>query len=214
MERFREAHKQSPSVADDKPQGEGPPNRHGMPLVPTGQVKTDKWPVLDLGVRPKVTAPEQWKLVVDGAVRNPLTLDFKQLLALENIDDVSDFHCVTTWSKLDVPWRGARVSTILALAEPNDDATHIMCHAYDGYTTNVSLAEATKDDVLIAHTVYGKPLPVEHGGPVRMITPQLYAWKGAKWISRIEVMVEDKPGFWEERGYSMTAYPWRDDRYR
>jgi DMSO/TMAO reductase YedYZ molybdopterin-dependent catalytic subunit len=88
-----------------------------------------------------------------------------------------------------------------------------MCYGYDGYSTNVSLAEALKDDVLIVYEADGEPLPVEHGGPARMITPQLYAWKGAKWISAIEFMNADRPGFWEQNGYSMTANPWRDDRY-
>jgi DMSO/TMAO reductase YedYZ molybdopterin-dependent catalytic subunit len=212
--RFEEAQRQTPAMADDRPLGEGPPNRHGMPLIPPGQVKTDRWPVLDLGVRPRVTTPGEWTLRVDGAVRAPLTLGYAELLALPQVEDTSDFHCVTTWSKLDVPWRGVRVSTVLALAEPLEDSSHLMVHGADGYTTNVSLVEATKDDVLLAHTVYGAPLPLEHGGPVRMITPQLYAWKGSKWVSRLEVMVGDKPGFWEERGYSMTAHPWRDDRYR
>lgn len=214
MERFRQAQQQSPSVADAQPLGDGPRNRHGMPQIPPGQTRTDRWPVLDLGVRPRVTTREDWRLVVDGAVKQPVTLDFAALLALPQVDDTSDFHCVTTWSKLDVPWRGVRVSTALALAEPLEGATHLMIHGSDGYTTNVPLAEATKDDVLLAHTVYGQPLPIEHGGPVRMITPQLYAWKGSKWVSRVEVLEGDRPGFWEERGYSMTAYPWREDRYR
>ena len=106
-----------------------------------------------------------------------------------------------------------RVSTVAALVEPVERATHVVCHAYDGYVTNLSLAEALKDDVLLVHTAEGAPLPAEHGGPVRMITPQLYAWKGAKWISRIELLTHDKLGFWEERGYSNTAHPWRNDRY-
>ena len=89
----------------------------------------------------------------------------------------------------------------------------MLCHAYDGYTTNLELVECLKSDVLLVHTVHGKPLPVEHGGPVRMITPQLYAWKGAKWIRRIELRSEEQLGFWEERGYSSSAHPWRDDRY-
>jgi DMSO/TMAO reductase YedYZ molybdopterin-dependent catalytic subunit len=88
-----------------------------------------------------------------------------------------------------------------------------MCYGYDTYTTNVSLEEALKPDVLLGHTVDGQPLAVEHGGPLRMITPQLYAWKGSKWIKRIEFMPKNKLGFWEERGYSNTAYPWRNDRY-
>lgn len=94
-----------------------------------------------------------------------------------------------------------------------ETATHILCCGYDDYTTNVSLEEALKPDVLLAHTAEGKPLPKEHGGPVRMITPQLYAWKGSKWINRIEFLNQNKLGFWEQRGYSNTAYPWRNDRH-
>jgi DMSO/TMAO reductase YedYZ molybdopterin-dependent catalytic subunit len=212
MARFKEAQARTPSLADDKPLGSGPRNRHGMPLVPIGQHTVEKWPVLDLGITPDVTQ-ETFTLIVDGACAHPVKLDWRGLLALEQVDDTSDFHCVTTWSKLDVPWRGVRVSTVLALVEPDERATHIMCHGSDGYTTNVSLAEALKDDVLLVHTAWDKPLEKQHGGPLRMITPQLYAWKGAKWINRIELMIGDRAGFWEERGYSMTAYPWKNDRY-
>lgn len=212
MARFKDAQARSPSVADGTPQGTGPANRHGMPRVPVGQHAVEKWPVLDLGIRPSVTQ-ETFSLVVDGAVTRGVRLSFAELLALPQVDDTSDFHCVTTWSKLDVPWRGVRLSTVLALAEPDAHATHLMLHGSDGYTTNISLAEATKDDVLLVHSAWNQPLAAEHGGPVRVITPQLYAWKGAKWVSRLEVMRGDRPGFWEQRGYSMTAYPWRNDRY-
>lgn len=94
---------------------------------------------------------------------------------LEQVDDTSDFHCVTTWSKVNMSWRGVRLSTLLALADPHPTATHVMCYAYDGYTTNVVLEELLKDDVLLAHTYEGHPLSIEHGGPARVITPQLYA---------------------------------------
>ena len=213
MGRFEEKLRASPALTDTAPQGTGPINRHGMPAVPVGQIRTEKWPVLDLGRTPTVT-PQTFTLVIDGAVKRPITLDWEHLQALPHVDDTSDFHCVTTWSRLDLRWRGVRVSTVLALAEPDDDATHLMAHGSDGYTTNVALEEALKDDVLLAHTVDGAPLGVEHGGPLRMITPQLYAWKGSKWICRLELMTADKPGFWEERGYSMSAHPWRNDRYR
>lgn len=211
--RFARKRQDTPGLADTSPLGHGKKNRHGMPQIPPGQTLTDKWPVLDLGIRPPVTTAS-FSLTVDGAVRQPITLDWQGLFALPHVDDVSDFHCVTTWSRLDVPWRGVRVSTILALAEPHDEATHLMCHGSDGYTTNVALEEALKDDVLLVHAADGVPLAPEHGGPLRMITPQLYAWKGSKWICRLELMVGDRPGFWEERGYSMTAHPWRDDRMR
>lgn len=212
LARHRARSAQTPSLADPRPQGSGPLNRHGMPRLPVGQTDVDKWPVLDMGVQPALP-PTGWRLVVDGSVARPLVLDLAALRSLPQIEDVSDFHCVTTWSKMDLRWLGVRVATLLALAEPLDSATHVMCHGYDGYTTNLPLEEVLKDDVLVAHTVEGAPLSHEHGGPVRMVTPQLYAWKGAKWLSRIEVLAGDQPGFWEQRGYSNTAYPWRDDRF-
>jgi DMSO/TMAO reductase YedYZ molybdopterin-dependent catalytic subunit len=202
----------TPSLSDHAPQGSGPPNRHGMPRLPPGQTVTEKWPVLDLGTKP-VVAKANWELIIDGACQHPLKLNWRDFMALEQVADTSDFHCVTTWSKLDVAWVGVRVADLLALAEPHEDARHVLCHAYDHYTTNLSLAECLKSDVLLVHSAQGEPLPIEHGGPVRMITPQLYAWKGAKWIRRIELLSEEKLGFWEERGYSSTAHPWREDRY-
>ncbi len=211
-ERFQDRMKETPGAADSTPQGHGPPNRHGMPQVPVGQTITSGWPVLDLGRQPDVKLP-QWELVVDGAVEEPLKFSWKQFMDLPQIKDVSDFHCVTTWSKMDVPWEGVQLSTVIALARPKAEASHVMTYAYDGYTTNLPLEEALKDDVLLVHTVEGKPLAHEHGGPVRIITPQLYAWKGAKWIHRIELLTRDRLGYWELRGYSNTAHPWRNDRY-
>jgi len=212
MERFKQQIAQSPAMSDEAPQGSGPSNRHGMPQLPVGQIETKKWPVLDLGLKPFVSL-EAWRLVIDGAVKRPVELDWEALMSLEQVEDQSDFHCVTTWSKFDMNWRGVRLSTLLALAEPLDEARYVMLHAHDGYTTNVPLAELLKPDVLLAHEYEGAPLPIEHGGPARVITPQLYAWKGAKWLSRVELMTEDQPGFWEQRGYSNSAHPWRNDRY-
>jgi DMSO/TMAO reductase YedYZ molybdopterin-dependent catalytic subunit len=210
--RFEQKMNTTPSLSDTKPQGDGPTNRHGMPQTPVGQYLTEKWPVLDLGYHPNVTL-DRWRLYIDGEVDNPMVLTWEQLMELPQVEDTSDFHCVTTWSKLDMPWRGVRLIDLAALVQPKDTATHLMCYGYDTYTTNVSLEEALKADVLLAHTVYGEPLAKEHGGPLRMITPQLYAWKGSKWIKRIEFMNANKLGFWEERGYSNTAHPWRNDRY-
>ena len=210
--RFEEKIKQTPSVADTKPLGKGPTNRHGMPQTPVGQTLTQKWPVLDLGYHPQIPL-DKWRLIIDGEVENPLVLTWDDFMALPQTTDISDFHCVTTWSKLDMEWVGVRLLDLAAMAMPKPTATHVMCHGYDTYTTNVSLEEALKPDVLLVHTVDGQPLALEHGGPLRMITPQLYAWKGSKWIKRLHFMPENKLGFWEERGYSNTAYPWRDDRY-
>lgn len=210
--RFQEKMANTPSVSDSRPMGSGEINRHGMPKLPAGQTRTVKWPVLDLGFKPDISH-QQWKLVVDGEVESPVTLNWEDFMSLPQTEDVSDFHCVTTWSRMDVPWVGVRLADIAALVMPKSTATHVLCHGYDQYTTNLSLEEALKEDVLLVHTADHKPLEKDHGGPVRMITPQLYAWKGSKWIKRIEFLSSNKLGFWELRGYSNTAYPWRDDRY-
>ena len=133
----------TPSMADPSPLGSGPLNRHGMPRLPVGQSASKKWPVLDLGVLPEVTR-ESFRLEIDGAVEVPITLGFHQLLELEQVEDVSDFHCVTTWSKFDLAWKGVRVSDLLALARPLENACAVMAHASDQYTTNVVLEEALK----------------------------------------------------------------------
>lgn len=211
-ERFQRETAATPSLSDDEPEGTGPRNRHGMPQLPPDQYETKKWPVLDLGIKPSVSR-ERWKLVVDGAVTAPRTLTWADLEQFEQVEDVSDFHCVTKWSRMNMAWRGVRLADVLAAAQPQPTARFVMCHGHDGYTTNLPLAEAVKPDVLLVHTFDGAPLEVEHGGPCRVITPQLYAWKGAKWVSRLEVLEDDRLGFWEERGYSNTAYPWRNDRY-
>jgi len=211
-ERFQQRMRGTPAASDERPLGSGQPNRHGMPKLPAGQTMTNGWPVLDLGRLPNVPL-SKWELLVDGAVEQPVRLAWKDFEALPQVKDVSDFHCVTTWSKFDVPWEGVQLSTVIAVARPVAQASHVVTHAYDGYTTNLPLEEALKDDVLLVHTAEGKPLPVEHGGPVRVITPQLYAWKGAKWVRRIEVLTQDRLGYWELRGYSNTAHPWRNDRY-
>jgi len=202
-----------------QPKGSGAPNRHGMPKLPVGQHEVKNWPVLDLGEQPHVPTAE-WKLDVGGLVDNPFTLTWDQFLALPQAEDVSDFHCVTTWSRYENHWRGVRFKTIAELAIPREEVKYVLCTGYDFMpgtfipdTTNLPLARAIEDDVLLVHTWEGKPLPPEHGGPCRMITPKLYAWKGAKWIRKIEFLAADKKGFWEVRGYSNSAEPWFNDRY-
>jgi len=203
----------TPARTDATPQGDGPKNRHGMPQEPPGQnvFEFGEWPVLDIGVTTKVD-PARWKLTIDGAVAAPITLTWDEFHALPQVDDQQDFHCVTGWSILDMTFRGVRFETLAALARPTAAATHVMCHAADGYSTNMPLEEALKPDVLVATQVQGKPIDPDHGGPVRMVVPELWAWKGAKWINRLEFMTQDRRGYWEIRGYSNTAHPWRDDR--
>jgi DMSO/TMAO reductase YedYZ molybdopterin-dependent catalytic subunit len=187
--------------------------------LPPGQKLTAGFPVLDLGVQPKIPL-DQWRIKIDGLVEKPAELSWGQLNALPQVEDVSDFHCVTTWSRFDNHWRGVRVREIAELAVPDERVHFVSFTGYDvqpgtdiPYTTNLPLPRATEDDVLLVHTWEGKPLPREHGGPVRVITPKLYAWKGTKWVRRIEFLPQDKPGFWELRGYSNSAEPWLNDRY-
>jgi DMSO/TMAO reductase YedYZ molybdopterin-dependent catalytic subunit len=190
-----------------------------MPRLPVGQHEVTNWPVLDLGQQPELSV-DTWRLEVGGLAEDPFSLDWRQFMELPQVESVSDFHCVTTWSRFDNRWRGVRLSTIAELAVPKDEASFVLCTGADyaprtsiPFTTNLRLARALEDDVLLAHTWNDEPLPREHGGPCRMITPKLYAWKGAKWIRKIEFLKHDQLGFWELRGYSNSAEPWFNDRY-
>lgn len=207
-------------LKNEAPLGTGPDNRHGMPQLPVGQHTVKHWPRLDLGVTPAIDTAN-WSLTLSGLCERPQTLDWAAFSALPQVEDVSDFHCVTTWSRLDNHWKGVRFRDLAEHCGASPDARYVLCEGWDQvpgtgeyYSTNLSLADALIEDVLLVHTWEGEPLPLEHGGPVRMITPRLYAWKGAKWIKGIRFLAEDSPGFWEVRGYSDTADPWRDDRYR
>jgi len=202
-----------------QPEGSGPLNRHGLPSIPAGQRVVENWPVLDLGDVPNVSLAD-WRLEATGLVENPVTLTWDDFMALPQVDDVSDFHCVTTWSRFDNHWRGVRMRDLAELVVPDERVRFVLFTGADvepgtdvPYTTNLPLARATEDDVLLVHTWEGQPLPREHGGPVRVITPKLYAWKGAKWVRRIDFLPQDQRGFWELRGYSNSAEPWFNDRY-
>lgn len=202
-----------------EPVGTGPENRHGMPQLPVGQHEVPNWPVLDLGHTPRVER-DAWRLEVHGLVEEPVTLDYEALLALPQSEQVCDFHCVTTWSRMDMRFGGVFFADLCAHVVPKPEARFVLttgCDVAPGtdvpYTTNLPLARAVEPDVMLVHSWNGEPLPPEHGGPVRMVTPRLYAWKGAKWIREIEFAAEDRLGFWEERGYSNTAEPWFDDRF-
>lgn len=180
--------------------------------LPPGQKLTTAFPVLDLGVQPEIPLAE-WRLKIDGVVGKPAELTWQQLQALPQVEDVSDFHCVTTWSRYDCRWGGVAFTTLYDLVQPKPEAKFVYFTGYDGYSTNVALEKCLDDDVLLATSFDGAPLSREHGGPARVIIPKLYAWKGAKFVSGITFLAEDKLGFWEVRGYSNTADPWTEDRY-
>ncbi len=180
--------------------------------LPPGQHLVRQLPVLDLGIHPEM-ARESWRLEITGAVENPTVLDWPAMVALPQIESVSDFHCVTTWSRQDCRWNGVAIAAILDLVRPAEEARFVLFTAYDGYTTNTAIEAVTHPGAMLAHTLDGEPLPIAHGGPLRVIIPQLYAWKGAKWIQRIEFRESDTPGYWEQRGYSNTADPFLNDRF-
>ena len=181
--------------------------------LPPGQRQVENWPVLDLGIQPKIPL-ENWELIVDGLVENPLQWRWHDFCAQESIELCTDIHCVTSWSRFDNHWQGVSIKHLLALVQPKPQAQHVLFHSYDGYTTNLQLPVFDNDDVLLAHRWQGQPIPTIHGGPVRIVVPKVYFWKSAKWIQRITFSADDHPGFWEVRGYHNQGNPWREERYR
>ena len=180
--------------------------------LPPGQRKTENWPVLDLGAKPNIPL-EKWKLRIDGLVEQPLRLDWTAFQALPQTDFLSDIHCVTSWSRFDNRWRGVAVRNLLAHVQPKPEARFVTLHSADTYTTNLPLEEFAVEDALLATHWNDAPLTLEHGGPMRVVVPQLYFWKSAKWVKRIEFHAADRPGFWEERGYHNHGDPWTEQRY-
>ncbi|WP_310496671.1 sulfite oxidase-like oxidoreductase [Sandarakinorhabdus sp.] len=190
--------------------GQTDPDREGR--LPPGQRLVTNWPVLDLGLKPDISRSE-WQLSIDGAVASPLTLDWNALMALPQTRTVSDMHCVTQWSRYDNRWTGVTTAHLMFLVQPLPGAAHVVMHGSDGYTTNITLERFVEDGNLIVHDHDDVPLTREHGGPVRAMIPRWYLWKSAKWLSRIEVIAADKPGFWEQRGYHNEGDPWTEQRY-
>ncbi|MGH7266908.1 MAG: sulfite oxidase-like oxidoreductase [Candidatus Rokuibacteriota bacterium] len=180
--------------------------------VPPGQVLTTKWPVLTYGETPRVDTAG-WVFRISGDVETPRQWTWEELLALPQVEVVSDVHCVTKWSRLDNRWRGVRPRDLLAEARPQPDARHVMVRAEADYTTNLPLEALLDDDVVLALAHDGAPLTAEHGGPVRLVVPRLYFWKSAKWVTGFELSREDRPGFWEALGYHMHGDPWREERF-
>jgi DMSO/TMAO reductase YedYZ molybdopterin-dependent catalytic subunit len=181
------------------------------PRVPPGQSVTERFPVMTYGPTPRV-APEDVRLRIFGLAEQK-TFTWDDLLALPQTTITRDFHCVTHWSKLDVSWTGVPTRDLMKEITLLDGATHVMCHCYGGYTTNLALEDFLADDCLLAHRLGEGPIPVEHGGPLRTVVPHLYAWKSAKWLSGLEFLAGDRPGFWERNGYHMRGDPFEEERY-
>ncbi len=186
--------------------------RTGAGRVPPGQYVTDKWPVLTYGPEPAV-ATEGWELRVFGEVERETRSSWDDFQSLPRIEVVADFHCVTRFSTLDNRWSGVSLRTLLEPAGVHPAAAYATVHCYGGYTTNLPLEDLLSERALLADRHADEPLAPEHGGPVRLVVPHLYAWKSAKWVSGIELLRHEVRGFWEDAGYHLYGDPWEEQRF-
>lgn len=182
----------------------------GRPRLPPGQTAVKK--ILNMGGTPGTATIADWTLRVHGEVEKPIVLSYQELLELEQVQIVCDIHCVTGWTLLDSQWGGVRLSTIMNKAKPRRQGAFIIFEAAAGYTSNVPISEAQKEDVILAHSFFGEQLPRAHGAPVRVMVPDRYLYKSAKWLEAVKVSSRDEPGFYESMGYSNSADPWKQER--
>ena len=180
--------------------------------LPPGQSLTLKWPVLHHGGIPAFNS-DKWDFKVSGDVEQPKRLTWDQFRALPQTDTMSDFHCVTRWSRLDNRWKGVLFTDVLRLVQPRADAQFALVLAEEGYTANIPLADLQRPDVLFAFEHDREPLTAEHGGPLRLIVPHLYAWKSVKWVRGFMLLNHQRLGFWERNGYHAYGDPWKEQRY-
>ena len=185
--------------------------------LPPGQSATVKWPVLHRGEVPRFDE-KTWDFRVEGLVEHPTRLDSRGFRALGKTVVVTDFHCVTRWSSFDNRWEGVPARTVLRRVSPRPQASHVMVlgHVGDkphGYETNLALVDLDRDDVLFAWRRNGEDISPEHGWPLRLVVPHLYAWKSCKWVRGLLFLDQDRPGFWERGGYHDRGDPFREERY-
>jgi DMSO/TMAO reductase YedYZ molybdopterin-dependent catalytic subunit len=180
--------------------------------IPPGQYYTDKWPVLHAGSVPKVDIAS-WDFRAFGLVKNPIRLTFDELLALGVQEQRSDIHCVTRWSKLDMPWKGVPMHAVLEQVQPLESVKFVIAHAEQGFTANLPIHALMDESAMLAYEAEGAPLSPEHGYPLRLLVPSRYFWKSAKWLRGLEFSDVDRPGFWEGYGYHNDADPWQEQRY-
>jgi DMSO/TMAO reductase YedYZ molybdopterin-dependent catalytic subunit len=180
--------------------------------LPPGQSLTLKWPVLHYGSVPPFD-PETWDFRVYGRVETPVLLNWREFNALPMVSHTSDFHCVTRWSRFDNEWQGVPFRELLKRVKPMPEARYVLVHAEQGFAANVPLRDLDRQDVLLATHHDGQPLSPDHGYPLRLIVPHLYAWKSVKWVRGLEFLDHDAAGFWEQNGYHMYGDPWKEQRF-
>jgi DMSO/TMAO reductase YedYZ molybdopterin-dependent catalytic subunit len=181
--------------------------------IPPGQRETGEWPVLQIYQSSHVD-PSEWMFNVSGLVDNELELSYAEFMEIPRVKVLSDIHCVTTWTRLNNLWEGPSSQTIIDLANPKPEVKYVIVKATGGYTANLTLSDFMETDVIFAIKHDNKPLTPEHGAPVRLVVPRLYFWKSAKWVTGLEFTEEDKPGYWESRGYHNHGDPWKEERYQ
>ena len=184
----------------------------GRSRIPPGQEAVQR--LYDMGGIQGKANPHDWQLQIHGEVEKPTTLTFQQLIELKQVELTCDVHCVTGWTLLDSEWSGVRLRTIMDLVKLKRDANFVIFEAAADYTSNIPIIEAKKDNVILAHSFFGKSLPIPHGAPVRALVPDLYFYKSAKWLEGIKFAAQDEPGYWERRGYSNSADPWKEERFQ
>lgn len=180
--------------------------------LPPGQRQTSQFPVLSKGKTPSWDM-DTWEFTVTGAVETNCSYSWSEFVDLPHETQRQDFHCVTGWSRFDNEFTGISFPTLAEQAGVRDDADHVLFGSLDGYSTDLPLDECMREEVLFAFELDDQPLPSEHGGPLRVVTPHKYAYKGAKWVTEVEFLTDPKRGYWEKRGYSQTANPWSEERY-
>ena len=184
------------------------------PRLPPGQYDAgDSWPVLNYEPTPRLDTAT-WTFEVKGLVETPQTWSWAQIHQLASSSYHGAIHCVTTWSKFDMTFDGVSVDTLLELAGPLSEAKFAMAHSHTGYTTNIPMDDLTGGKAWVVWNEGGRPLPIEHGGPARLLVPHLYFWKSAKWVSGLSLMDHDERGLWERNGYHDRGDPWREQRYQ
>jgi DMSO/TMAO reductase YedYZ molybdopterin-dependent catalytic subunit len=184
--------------------------------IPPRQALTRKWPVLHAGSTPTFDR-KQWTFHIFGAVEKPWQCSYDEFLAMPKIRVMADMHCVTRWSKLDNLWEGVSTREVLSHVQPLPQVAYVMVHCEHGFTTNLALADFLGEDCLFAWKHNGQELEPDHGHPLRLVVPRLYAWKSAKWVQGIELLEKDRAGFWEQwenGGYHMHGDPWTEERFR
>jgi DMSO/TMAO reductase YedYZ molybdopterin-dependent catalytic subunit len=189
-----------------------PPASDQSDRIPPGQHLVGDFPVLSAGPTPRVSV-ENWSFTLKVGPRPVKRLTWAEFNALPQTKMTRDIHCVTKWSKLNTPWSGVLIDDLLADAGVEPPTSHVLAHSYDGYSTNVPVADLVGGKAMIATQYDGKPLTADHGGPARLLVPHLYFWKSAKWINGLQFTERDEAGFWELRGYHIYGDPWREQRY-